>query len=264
MNDEIMIKKSLRSTNHEDFQHLPQKLAVMVKQFENDFYIKKHSHHRHQLLYATSGIMQLYTDDDIWIVPIDRAIYIPAKTEHSLKMIGDVTMRTIYIDPKASKLDGDKLRVITITKLMRELIIALGNETLSFQANSRGGLIAELIEMELELAENKSLNIPLPKDPRLKVLCTSLLKNPSDRKTLDDWAVVCGASPRTLSRLFKKDLGLNFRRWRQLIRFHYALELLEKNKSIKSVAIECGYHSPSAFTAAFQSYLGHLPSLIMA
>ncbi|WDD97210.1 helix-turn-helix domain-containing protein [Thalassomonas actiniarum] len=121
---------------------------------------------------------------------------------------------------------------------------------------------AQLIASELALAENEALNIPLPVDPRLQTLCSYLLAQPSERKTLDDWAVLCGASPRTLSRLFEQELGMSFRRWRQIIRFHHAIESLAQGKSIKRVATECGYLSPSAFSAAFQSFIGYSPSMV--
>ncbi|WDE07421.1 helix-turn-helix transcriptional regulator [Thalassomonas viridans] len=257
-----MPAKIPRSTNHLDFQHLPQTLAVMVKDFPDGFYIAGHKHERHQLLYATSGIMRLYTDNEIWIVPNDRAVYIPAGTVHAVKMYGDVTMHTLYIDASARESEPESLRVILVSDLMRELIKALGREAVVYRPGSRGDKIAGLIASELELAKNEAFNIPLPADARLQTLCSHLLANPSDRSTLDDWSGRCGASPRTLSRLFEQELGMSFRRWRQIIRFHHAIESLAQGKPIKQVAAECGYLSPSAFSAAFQSVIGHAPSVI--
>ncbi|WDE09979.1 AraC family transcriptional regulator [Thalassomonas haliotis] len=257
-----MSAKLTRSTNHLDFQELPQTFAVMVKEFPDGFYIKEHQHQRHQLLYASSGIMRLYTENEIWTVPNDRAIYIPGGRLHAVRMYGKVTMRTLYIDASHSQSGQESLRVIAVSALMRELIRALGQEAVDYQAGSRGEQIAHLIASELALAENEALNIPLPKDPRLQTLCSYLLAEPSERKTLDDWAVVCGASPRTLSRLFEQELGLSFRRWRQIIRFHHAIKSLAQGKPIKRVAGECGYLSPSAFSSAFQSFIGYPPSMV--
>jgi AraC-like DNA-binding protein/quercetin dioxygenase-like cupin family protein len=252
-----------RSTTAKDFQQLPQKIAVMVKTFNNGHKIEKHSHDRDQLLYATNGLMQLYTNSEIWAVPSDRAIYIPAGTVHWVKMYGAVTMRTLYIDSNGFKFDSSRLRVILVTALMRELITALGEESIDYQPVGREAMIAQLIAVELERARSESLNIPLPLDPRLQSLCARLIANPADRQTLNDWGHVCGASPRTLSRLFEKDLGMSFRRWRQLIRFHHAIDLLAQNNSVKQVAMKCGYRSPSAFSSAFQAYMGHTPSSII-
>jgi AraC-like DNA-binding protein/quercetin dioxygenase-like cupin family protein len=251
-----------RSTNAEDFQHLPHNFAVMVKHYASKFIIDDHSHERHQLLYATSGLMQLYIDNEIWLVPNDRAIFIPAGMVHSIKMLSDVVMRTLYIDVNSGSKSSKTLKAISVKPLMRELITALGEEKINYQHDSRAEKIAQLIELELQFAKNVPLIIPLPQDPRLQQVCAALMKNPADNKTLYQWGVKYGGSERTFSRLFNNELGLSFRRWRQLVRFHYAFELLAKNKSIKHVATACGYLSPSAFTAAFQQYSGHTPSNI--
>jgi len=232
----------------------------MVKHFEDKSIVADHAHERHQLLYATSGLMQLYIENEIWLVPNDRAIFIPAGVVHSIKMLSDVVMRTLYINVNIA-LDSTKiLKAISVNSLMRELITALSKEKVNYQLDSRADKIAQLIELELKLAENVPLIIPLPQDTRLQQVCASLMKNPSDNKTLHEWGEKYGASERTFSRLFNNELGMSFRQWRQLVRFHYAFELLAKNKSIKHVAIACGYLSPSAFTAAFQQYSGHTPS----
>lgn len=257
-----MSQDQSRSTDSKDFQQLPHHFAVMVKHFVSQSVINEHIHQRHQLLYATEGLMQLYTNNEIWLVPNDRAIFIPANMEHSLKMLSDVTMHSLYIDTKSNIHDSEQLKVIAVSRLMRELITALGTEEVNYQANSRADKIAQLIELELKLAKNTALIIPLPKDTRLQQLCAYLIDNPSDNKTLCGWADSCGASERTLSRLFDKELGMSFRHWRQLVRFHYAIELLTKKQSIKSVATQCGYRSPSAFTAAFKLYVGYAPSAL--
>ncbi|WDD97211.1 AraC family ligand binding domain-containing protein [Thalassomonas actiniarum] len=137
-----MSVKTSRSTNHLDFQDLPQTFAVMVKEFADGFYIEEHQHQRHQLLYASCGIMRLYTENEIWTVPNDRAIFIPAGTPHAVKMYGKVTMRTVYIDPAVSENELKSLRVIAVTALMRELIKALGQEAIDYQVGSRGEKIS--------------------------------------------------------------------------------------------------------------------------
>ena len=81
-----------------------------------------------------------------------------------------------------------------------------------------------------------------------------------DRRTLDDWAQVAGASSRTLARLFERDLGMSFNQWRQRIRFHNALEALSRGESIARVAKQHGYNSASAFSAAFGKVMGASPS----
>ncbi len=255
-----MIVSPSRSTDPDDYQDLPQAIGAMSKQFADGFVIPLHEHERDQLLYAPSGIMRLRTRSDAWIVPRDSAVYIPSGTSHSVVMHGDVEMRTLYIDASANGDHQWALRVVAVSNLLRELILALSEEPVQYDPGSRGDIIAQLIKQEIGRARELSLRVPLPKDARLQRLCAELLANPADRRTLDQWAVEAGASARTLARLFERDLGMGFNRWRQRIRLHAALEAISRGESISRVARQHGYLSASAFSAAFGKVMGVSPS----
>jgi AraC-like DNA-binding protein len=259
-----MIVSLERSTDPETFQELPQTIGAMSKSFTDGSVIPLHEHGRDQLLYAVSGIMQLRSEREAWIVPPDGAVYIPAGMRHAVNMHGNVDMRTLYIDAVATLERPDSIYVMAVSNLFRELIYALSEEPVIFEPHSRAGLIAELIELEIGRARKLMAHVPMPRDVRLQRLCAELLSNPSDRRTLDDWSTVTGASTRTLTRLFEHDLGMNFRQWRQRVRFHGALEALSLGQPISRVAMQHGYRSPSAFSAAFNKVMGVPPSRVMA
>jgi len=265
MESEIAVSiATLRSTNPGDYQDLPQPIVVMAKSFADGFSIPMHEHERDQLLYAISGVMRLRTQQDAWIVPPDGAAYIPAGLSHSVSMHGNVDMRTLYIDPLAVRKRTQGLSVVTVPGLLKELILALGAEPVAYDPDSRGSLIAQLIEREIHLAQALSLHVPLPRDTRLQKLCAELLADPSDRRTLDGWSEIAGASARTLARLFERDLGMSFIQWRQRVRFQSALEALSQGAPVSVVAKMHGYRSPSAFSAAFAKAMGHAPSKVMS
>lgn len=253
-----------RSINAEDYQNLQQTVGAMSKSFADGDVIALHHHARDQLLYASRGIMRLRTEREAWIVPRDNAVYIPAGVSHSVSMHGDVDMRTLYIDTKIIANRPRSLRVVAISSLFRELILALNEEPVDYAAGSRGALVALMIELEIERAQEMSLSVPLPKDERLQRLCAALLANPADDRTLDGWSDVAGASTRTLARLCKSDLGMNFNRWRQKIRFHNALEALSQDVPVARVAHDHGYQSASAFSMAFRKEMGFPPSKMTA
>ncbi|MFK5979047.1 MAG: helix-turn-helix transcriptional regulator [Rhizobiaceae bacterium] len=250
----------MRTTDPRDYQNLPQSIGAMPKSFSNGFVIPLHHHERDQLLYAISGTMRLRTEHEAWVVPPAGAIYIPAGISHSVSMHGDVDMRTLYIDAENTHEQPKTLRAITVSNLLRELILALSEEPVTYDPASRAGAIAKMIEIEIGRARELSLHFPLPHDPRLQILCAGLIANPSDRRTLDEWSEIAGASPRTLTRLFERDLGMSFNQWRQRIRFHSALEALSHGKPISHVAHQHGYRSASAFSAAFNKVMGAPPS----
>lgn len=256
-----MAKTSARSTDPLDYQDLPQAIGVMSKMFEDGFVTGLHEHERDQLLHAGRGIMRLRTENDAWIVPQGSAVYIPAGTQHSVHMHGDVDMRTLYIDALAT--EGRRtLAVVSVSPLLRELILALSEEPIRYDADGRAGLIAQLIKLEILRARELTLNVPLPRDLRLQRICAELLADPSDRRTLNDWAEIGGASPRTLARLFERDLGMGFNQWRQRLRLHNAMEALSRGEAVSRVAQQHGYKSASAFTAAFGKVMGVSPSKV--
>lgn len=247
--------------DHIDFKGLTQTVGAIRKSFSDGFLIEEHQHNSHQLLYATSGVMRLYTENTVWLIPKNRAVYIPAKTAHSVRMYGPVIMRSLYFKDNG---EASSLRVISVSRLMRELIISFCDSPAIYPRNSRSDKISQLILCELAAAKTEPLAVPLPKDARLRRLCLALLAQPDDRKTLDEWSTSCGASTRTLSRLFERELGMSFRHWRQIIRFHHAIESLTEGEAISRVASRSGYKSPSAFSAAFNSYFGHPPSSLLS
>ncbi len=67
-------------------------------------------------------------------------------------------------------------------------------------------------------------------------------------------------SVRTLERLFQKETGMTFGKWRQQLRLLHALRLLAGGRPVTAVALDVGYDSPSAFIAAFKGFFGTTPA----
>lgn len=250
---------SVRSTDPADYQAVPRALAAMAKSFAPGDTLPPHAHARDQVLYATQGVMRVATAREAWIVPPDRALYVPAGVSHGVALRGRVEMRTLYIKPGAAPGLPEAPAVLDISSLLRALILALLDEPVLYDETGRGGWLAALIFDELARARHLQLVIPMPGDERLKRLCKSLLENPARSETLDEWAVEAGASPRTLSRLFSQEVGLSFTQWRQRVRFHNAMEAIVRGEPVGAVARANGYASASAFTAAFRKVMGVTP-----
>ena len=78
--------------------------------------------------------------------------------------------------------------------------------------------------------------------------------------TLEDGARSTGASPRTLARLFRSELGTTFLQWRQQVLLAKALTLAARKVPMAVISAELGYASPSAFTAMVRRSVGAPPS----
>jgi len=249
-----------RSTDPAAYQTVPRPVAAMAKRFPPGFQITPHAHARDQLLYAVSGVMRVQTETEAWIVPPDRAVYLPAGTRHTVAIRDDLEMRTLYIDNGAGV--AARPSVLEMSDLLRALILALIEEPVVYDEDGRGGLIARLILIELAAARRLPLVVPMPTDRRLRRVCDALLANPESTASLEVLACEAGASARTLARLFKRQLNMGFAAWRQRVRFHNAVEALAAGDAIGQVARDNGYRSASAFSAAFRKAMGMTPSAI--
>ena len=102
------------------------------------------------------------------------------------------------------------------------------------------------------------LGVDLPQDKRLRHLCEAVLADPTRHETLADWAQDTGASPRTVARLFRSELGSTFTQWRQQVILAKAVSLAAGRMPMGQIAAELGY-SPSAFSAMVRKSVGQPP-----
>lgn len=232
-------------------------VTVNLRKAPADVEIPWHSHDWAQLAYPIAGTIRLATADMAWIVPPLRAIWIPPQVAHTVVMLGQVELRTLYVDAAAAPLPLDSCRVVEISDVMRALSEALAASPTP--ADPRRGLMTALLVEEMRQAKPLSLGLPLPRDRRLMALCQALLDQPAADLSLEAWAARVGASSRTLARLFQKELAMPFGAWRQQLRLSRAAALVAQGRSLGAVAAELGYASPSAFSAMFKRAFGQSP-----
>jgi AraC-like DNA-binding protein len=221
--------------------------------------IHSHSHHWHQLIYASRGVMTVNTATGSWVVPSHRAVWIPALIEHSIHMLGVVHMRTLYLRTSLSRSLPRDCCVVNVSPLLRELIlhtiqIGMLDRNIPFQRRLTGVILDQL-----QTLRTVALKLPMPTDARAVRVAEVLRKNPGDQRPLDQIAKETGASKRTLERLFVNETEMSFGRWRQQLRVLEALRLLAAGKPVTAVAFEIGYESTSAFISAFKTSLGTTP-----
>lgn len=233
--------------------------VTLAGEYPDGHKVKAHRHGRAQLLHALAGVVTVWTEAGRWMVPPDHAMWIPAGSEHSVEMLGDVSMRSVYVREDAGADLPSGLRVVGMSELMRSLLIeavAMG------QAEGQGRrrtLLLDLLVEEIAHLPERPLGLPMPADPRLVSLCRSFLNAPSARATIDDWAERSGMSRRTFTRAFARETGLGLSAWRQQACLFAALPRLTEGESITTVALDLGYESVPAFITMFKRMLGMAP-----
>ena len=229
--------------------------------YSTGYVLHPHAHASHQLLFASSGAMTVTGDRTSWMIPPQRAVVIPAGILHSIRMWGDVAMRSLYfpIDAPAPAFDRKECRVIAVSPLLRELILRVADlAALDSRAAAEARLMSVLMD-ELETARVEPLLLPLPADARAMKAADCVLKDPADAITATALARHCGLSTRTLERLFRAETGMPFGLWRQKARLLESVRVLVGGASVTDAALESGYASVSVYIAAFKQTFGCTP-----
>ncbi len=223
-----------------------------------------HMHREAQLVYAAKGTMQVTTPKGRWLVPPDRAVWVPARLAHAIDVLADIDMRTLYFEPpwlaRLTRSKGLKSEfVVRVSPLLHQAILAL------FDAGNtaeRTSLLLRLAMLELHRAEDSATFIPLPQEPRCRRAAEIVLGDPGQAYEIETLAAKVGTSARTLSRLFVTETQLSFKRWCQRARVACAIERLstDGNVAMKRLAAELGYASVPAFSHAFRQVTGKTPT----
>lgn len=244
-------------------ENLDGPVIALPTKYPDGYFVPQHSHSRAQLLCASQGVVLVTTDAGRWMIPSDHAMWIPAGIKHSVEIIGDVLMRSIYIAVDAISGVPDHLHVVGLTDLMRCLIIDATSVDSIPEQGSRDALVIELILRDLHKLPQRPLGLPFPADVRLQNLCRQFVKVPSARATIDDWADRMAMSRRSFTRHFQRQTGVSLSVWRQQACLFAAVPRLAEGEAVTSIALDLGYDSVSAFTTMFRRMLGVSPKFYL-
>ncbi len=250
----------------EIIEALPQRVVAFRRDLNDGETIPPHHHRRAQLVYASEGVMTVTTDDGAFVVPPQRAVWLPAGVVHRIDARGSVAMRTVYVEEGDAAGSPDsqglptQVRVLHVTRLLRELILAAVDLPRTYRPDSPEERLMSVILDQIRVLPVAPLSLPMPDDARVKRVTRALRADPSDARNLTEWAAEVGASARTLARLFLRETGMSFGAWRQQLRLLRGLELLAAGQPVTTVALDLGYDSPSAFIAMFRRNLGTTPT----
>jgi AraC-like DNA-binding protein len=239
-------------------------LHLVARTYLKGVRLDTHMHREAQLVYAAQGTMQVTTPEGRWLVPPDRAVWVPALLEHSIDVLADIQMRTLYFDvawlsreKRSASLAAEF--VVRVSPLLHQAILALFD---AGNGRERIELLIRLVMLELHQAEDSATFMPLPHEPRCRRAADIVLGDPTGSHEIETLAREVGTSARTLSRLFSSETQLSFKSWRQRARIAAAIERLSMEASlpVKQLASELGYASVPAFSHAFRQVTGKTPT----
>jgi len=246
-------------TSELDSPYLPP-ISVLHREIPALAGIKKYQHNQAQCVYVHSGVLAIITDNGRYFVPPQQAIIIPTDLLHEMLAKTAVKISVFYFTNKEATELSVKPLVITVDHLLNALMIESNNVSSDSEWQSTDGRLLRLIRDKLMVATELDTFLPYPKDKRLTNITERLLKHPSLKSDLNFWGKFVKASPRTLSRVFKKETNITYSEWRQRLNIQIAIKHLSLNDSINSIAQLLGYESSSAFIYMFKKQMGVSPS----
>ncbi|RJX73391.1 helix-turn-helix domain-containing protein [Pseudomonas sp. LS-2] len=249
----------MRNTSIDALDSTPRPVIAIGTDYPEGYLLRRHRHRRAQLLYGSTGVMKVSTGQGDWVVPAQQAVWIPPGFEHEVLMLG-VTTRSLYIEPAAAPAARSRCEVISISPLLRQLLIEAVDTPLAYDEHGRDGALMTLALLEIGQARALPLQIPLPDNPRLLARCQAFLQSPDIHQSPQDWARDLFVSERSFSRLFREQTQMSFGQWRQRACVMLALSRLSSGHSITRIALDLGYESPAAFSTMFRRLIGCPPT----
>ena len=220
-----------------------------------------HSHKRHQLLYATRGTATLEVSEATFVLPPQRAAFIPAGVRHVTNM-GNAQGVSLFFDSRLVRVATPEVRVLDVTPLLRELIQFATRWPATRRkadrlANAYFRSFGLLLEEWLETAS--SYRLPRGRSKPVQAAIALTIEHCADL----DLPSLCrriGISERSLRRHLHAETGLGFRELVCQARVLRAMELLGNGQSsVTETALAVGFESLSAFAKSFARVAGESP-----
>jgi AraC-like DNA-binding protein len=226
-------------------------ISSLAYEYPPAWQVPEHAHVSDQLIYATSGVMEVAAAGSLWLIPPQFAAWIPARMRRA------VSMRTLYLKPGLAR--GKSCSVLHVAPLLRELIVEAVRIGDLKARNKSHAAFRDVLLAQIARASPIPTVLPMPKDARARALAESVIANPKAQRPLDTECRKAGMSARTMQRIFRREIGTDFETWRRQARLMKAVELLAAGRSIKETAFAVGYAQASTFVATFRKSLGMTP-----
>lgn len=236
-------------------------VAALSYEYPAGSLIPNHAHGSDQLIYAIEGIMEVSSGRNIWTLPPQFALWLPAKTFHRIQTIGVVRMRTLYFRPGTVFCEQSGSSLLYVAPLLRELIIETVRLGRLRQRNLPECALRDLLAVQLANATAMPLGVTMPSEPRALAVAKLIAGKLTDKRPLAKLCSEAGVGVRTAQRIFRSELGIDIDTWRRQARLTKAVQLLVAGHSVKEVSFCVGYQQSSAFVEAFRRLFGSTPKV---
>ncbi|MGR9579038.1 AraC family transcriptional regulator [Pandoraea sputorum] len=223
-----------------------------------------HRHAQGQLIYIGAGHFHIRTDFGAWLLPPQRAVWIPPDLMHWGELKGVKTGANILLAPAYCETLPERPQVLSVGPLFEALIQRVAGWRADVVTSPEEARVMAVLIDEIRAARHEPLHLPMPSDKRLLKMTALVLNEPGREHSLEALSSMAGLSTRTARRLFAASVGMTLSEWRQQARLMRAVEMLSEGEAVSVIADVLGYASPSNFIAMFRSVFGVTPGKYVA
>lgn len=255
------IHPDLSLAEDEDY---PAELVAYAGSVERGTHYDLHSHRRAQLFHIVSGGVRVETEHGTFVVPPERAVWIPSNVPHAVTYLDETAQRFLFLKPEAASHLPSTPAVVRLSPLLRELTLAFLTYPRAEGARDAAGRIAAVILDQMATEPIAPLHLPMPRSERLRRVLAEVAADPAGSSSLAEVARRSAFSERSFERHLHGEIGLSYRAWLRQARLVKAIELLSVRLPVSEVADRLGYEQPSAFVAGFRRAFGVTPGRYFA
>ena len=223
----------------------------------------QHQHPQGQLIFALHGAVTCKAESVVWVVPPHCGVWIPGGVPHSSEVTPNARITYLFVEPGMAMLP-DQCCTLSVSPMLREMILRVAELSDTDAGDPHVDRLVRVMLDELALMPLEGLELHVPDHPKIALIAAALLADPSDRRTLGQWAEHVAVSERSLKRLMVQQTGLSFGRWRRQLHLVIAVRELAGGATVQQVAGDLGYESTTAFIIMFKKALGTTPSRYFA
>lgn len=237
--------------------------AFNICEKDYDREVTRHQHRKGQLILVLKGAVICEAENVMWLTPSQHAVWIPGDIPHANRITANASICFVFIEPDIQTMPK-YCCTLKISNLVREIILTLIGRNFNQKDKKSTPMLIQVLLDELPLLITSYPHIPVSEHPKLRKMAQYMISYPASRKTQSQWAASFSMSERSLSRLIIKEVGINFRHWKQQLLLIIASRFLIEGNSVKKVSLMLGYKSTTAFITMFKSGIGMTPGYFVS
>lgn len=203
-----------------------------------------------KLVFAAEGTLQMRTENQMHVLPPNRAMVVGPGKHHPARTLGRARLRTLYF---AESLPVRRTgQVLEVRPLFRELVQEACRIGPLRAEDAVHLALARLILSEVAASPVLPASIRMPESDWLLAWAEGFLASP--REPSDP-----GFSRRTLERRLLAETGLTLGEWCRQARALLGLQALSRGATVLEAALEAGFETSSGFIQSFKRQFGQTP-----